>query len=303
MQKDKIKANFLNRDRAIKVISKDGLFRAVLIKNSNTAKVAQQKHQLQEAGAYFLSRVLTGSSMLAALLKGEERVVLSIEGAGMISYISAEALQIGEVRGFLRFKSLENVGQSIVKLEDMLGAGFLRVTKVMYNQAQPVQGIIPLQFGDIVNDLAYYFTQSEQVPTFLQMDSDFNDDGTIKHSGGLMIQSLPNASQAEIEKLHEFLNELPPVCDLFNQDISPEESLKKLLPFEYNVLSSTPLDFFCRCSKDVFKGKLITLGKAELEDMHRMNHNELVCQFCNAHYYLTNEDFKELIAEKTAKLN
>ena len=303
MNKEQIKAEILNRDRAIKVISKDGMFRAILIKNSKTTRTAQEKHKVHKDVAYYFAQVLTGGSMLAALLKGEERVVLSVEGSGIIRSIVGEALQIGEVRGYLRLKDDEEKQLKFEKVEDVFGAGFMRVTKVLYNKAEPVQGIIPLQYGDIVNDLSYYFFQSEQVPTLIKMDCEFDDEGMIHHSGGIMIQAMPNAKQQDFLAIYKHLEEIESVASFFESGKTPDESLKYLLPFEYDVLGTTPIDFFCRCSKDIFKSKLITLDKSELEDMYKVNHNELVCQYCNNHYYLTEDDFKELIAEKTAVMN
>ncbi len=302
MQINDLKTTLLNRDRCIKVISKDGLFRAVLVKNSNSAITAQLNHKLSQPPAFVLARILTGASMLASLLKGEERVVLEIEGSGIVSRALAEALQVGEVRGYAR---LSEITEPIMvnNISDFVGLGLLKVTKIMYNHKQPVQGIVHLQYGDLANDLAYYFTQSEQVPTFIQMDTQFADDGLLEQSGGIMFQSLPDAKQSDIEQLYEKIVALPPVCDLFSQNISPVDCLKELIPFGYNVIASTPLDFFCRCSKDVFKSKILTLNKSEIEGMYEDNHNELICQYCNKHYYLTKEDFDQLLAEKTAKLN
>ncbi len=297
-----VKKKLLNRDRCIKVISKDGLFRAVLIKNSNVAITAQLDHKLPEPASFILARVLTGASMLAALLKGEERVVLEADGNGLVSRVLAEALQVGEVRGYARLSEVSEP-VNIDNVKDLLGIGLMRVTRIMYNHGQPIQGIVHLEYGDIANDLAYYFTQSEQVPTYIQMDTRFADDGILEHSGGIMFQSMPDATQSQIEDLFEKISKLKPVCDLFSQGISPVDCLQELIPFSFDIIASTPLDFFCRCSKDLFKSKILTLDKSEIESMQQDNHNELICQYCNKHYYLTNEDFAELLAEKTAKLN
>jgi molecular chaperone Hsp33 len=290
------------RDRSVKVISKDGKFRAVCVKNSQTAKTAQISHNLEGIGAMILARAISGATLAASLLTGEERVVLECDGNGAISKVFAEAMQLGEVRGFIDYSN-NNKNISVDKIENVLGIGLLRLSRVVYNQAEPIQGVVPIQKGDIATDLAYYYNQSEQIPSAVILDCELNDDDTIKQSGGLLLQVMPGYSQLELSGIYESLSKSKSLCEYFNDGLNPQQCLKEILPFEFDVIKSTPVDFFCRCSKENFTSKLLTLGRKEVEDMRKSKQNELVCRYCNKHYHLTDDDFKALDLELLVRNN
>lgn len=302
MNSEELKRNLRLRDRAAKVLSKDGHFRVVCVKNSNVALNAQLQHNYDSISAMWLSRLLSGASLAASLLKGEERVALEIEGNGKISRLFAEAMQIGEVRGYA-IKKDANAEFNIDTLDELLGIGLLKMTKVLYNRAEPVQGIVPLQAGDISTDLTYYYHQSEQIPSAVILDSNIDDDGNILHSGGLLLQVMPGYSDSELLNIYESIKSKSKLTDYLAKDYTVLQYLEEVLPFEFDILSNTPVDFYCRCSKENFMSKLMTLGKQEITDMRNSGQNELVCRYCNKHYYLSDEDFETLSTELTAQSN
>lgn len=76
----------------------------------------------------------------------------------------------------------------------------------------------------------------------------------------------------------------------------------KIAPGEIDesTLTKIPTDFYCRCSKDRFKYKLLTLGKAELQKYFQMHkehpeESDLVCVYCNSRYTLDENDINELM--------
>jgi len=298
----KLIKKFKHRDRVIKVLSKDGKFRVTAIKNSNTALTAQKRHNLPYPAAFLLARALSAASMMASFLKGEERVTIEIEGKGLVNYIYAEALQVGEVRGFTEF-SKELSTKTISDFSELLSIGLLRVVRILYNEKEPITSVIPLQKGDIQTDLAYYYSQSEQIPTAIILDADFDDNGLIKQSGGIFLQAMPGTSEKEIKDIYKLLKNIPPLTEYLDKESTPNHILKDILPFDYDLIASTPVDFYCRCSKDSFMSKLVTLKTSEIEQMQKEGNNELVCRYCNAKYYLNDNDFKKLIEETKARRN
>ena len=95
----------------------------------------------------------------------------------------------------------ENIDVSAVENADFLGLGLIKVSKVLYNKPEPTQGIIELVKGDISTDIAFYFTQSEQIPTSLILDVALDEKGNITNSGGIMIQALPGATEEDLEEV------------------------------------------------------------------------------------------------------
>lgn len=301
MDINKLKEKFHLRDRIVRVLSLDGNFRAVCVKNTSTAQLAQQKHNLEFYAAGFLSRTLSASSMLASFLKGEERVIFEVEGNGPIRKVFAEALQLGEVRGFVKYSKNFDY-QNINNINEYIGVGLLKVSKIMYNKREPIVGIVPIIKGDISTDLTYYFKQSEQIPTLVFLDVDFDENGIINQSGGMIIQAMPGHTKEKFEEIIELTKNLK-LINYFNSKLNPLDVLKSVLPFDFELISSNQVDFFCRCSKDSFIEKLMTLELNDILEMQKNNENELVCQYCNTKYYLTNEDFEKMILEMKAKRN
>jgi glycine/serine hydroxymethyltransferase len=96
---------------------------------------------------------------------------------------------------------------------------------------------------------------------------------------------------------------MPIIVDLIENELTLQEIIDTYIPFEYDVIKSRQIDYFCRCTKDRFIEHLKNLDLKELKDMKSQGQNELICHYCNNHYYLENEDFDKLITEKQAKLN
>ncbi len=300
---EQLKKNLKLRDRAVKAISKDGFFRVVAIKNTQAARDAQLKHNLDYMPAFLLARTMSAASMYAALMKGEERINIELFGEGYISRIFAEAIHVGEVRGFVNFNP-DAPERIIEKMSDILGEGTLNVTRILLDQKEPITSIIPLKTGDVAGDMAHYFDQSEQIPTAVILDVEFDEEtGLITQSGGLLLQAMPGFSKDELFKNYIMLNNLKPITKYFDDELTPKELLAEILPFEYECIGSTIIDFFCRCTKNNFMDKLMTLGINELKEMQAVDHRELVCQYCNKKYELSDEDFETMYTRISAKSN
>lgn len=300
---EELKKRFKERDRAISVLSKDGLFRAVAIRNTNTAILAQKSHDLSAVPAYFLSKVLAGAGMISIFLKGEERVIVDFSGDGLLEKIYAEVMHVGECRGFVKL-SESMAEDEINSFTEVLGSGLLRVSRILYNKMEPIVGVVPIQFGDISTDLSYYYSQSEQIDSLIFLDANIGEDGFVISSGGLMIQSMPGVTDSEMKNVFGSFNTFgSKIIDKIVCCSDLLETLRELLPFDFEIMKNKQIDFYCRCNISNFKDKLLLLDIVELEEMRAKGHNELVCQFCNKHYYLSDEDFSDLICQLRARMN
>ena len=302
MNKEQIKKALKYRDRTVRVLSQDGHFRAVASKTTATTSTAQKKHGLDYLPSLLLSRLMTSATMMASFLKGEERISLEMQSKGPVKRVFAESLQVGESRGFLEFNE-DASEKRIDKLKDAFEAGVLVVSKIFYNKSEPIQGIVPIQNGDISSDLAYYYSQSEQIPTAVILDVEYDDNERIISSGGLMVQAMPDSTKEEIDELYENLMQMKDLAKLFREENSPQDVMKKVLPFDFKEMNNSPVDFYCRCSKDAFIDKLVTLHEDEIKGMQEDGQNELVCRYCNEHYYLDDSDFDKILQDIRAKKN
>jgi molecular chaperone Hsp33 len=293
-----VKKLWSQRDRVTRAITKDGTFRAALIHNPTTVRTAQQKHALNPVESLMLARMITGASLLASYLKGEERVILTAEGDGLIRTVCAEAMQIGEVRGYITPNP-----EPAQDRDTPLGKGLLRVQRVVYGEYEPVTGIVELRRGDVTSDLSYYLTQSEQIPSAFVIDVAYDDDNMIRQSVGLLVQAMPGARDVDIFKVYDAVDYLGRMTEYTDNGYTPEQILRQIMPSDIDVVASAPVDFFCRCSKDRYKAALLTLGLDELLGMQQDGHREMVCQYCSSAYHLTDADFDEMITRLKALTN
>ena len=299
---EELKKKFKQRDRVVSVLSKTGNIRTVIVRNTNTIIDAQKNHNLSYIPAFFLAKTLTAATMMSIFLKGEERVIVDFSGDGILSKVYAEVMYFGECRGFVQIA--DNVKKEIVSLADVLGTGTLRVSRILYNQIEPIVGIVPIQNSDIAASFTYYYSQSEQIDSAIVLDAKLDDDGLVICSGGVMFQAMPGANEKEIKDVTNTIYDLGNnICNELTQNETLETILKKILPFDFDVMKTKQIDFYCRCNIENFKSKLLLLDLNEIKEMKKYKHNELVCQFCNKHYYLSDIDFDNLIEQIIAKSN
>ncbi|MBU3680116.1 MAG: Hsp33 family molecular chaperone HslO [Candidatus Kapabacteria bacterium] len=287
---DSVKKLWAQRDRVTRAITLDGTFRAAVIHNTTTTRTAQQKHGLDPMASLVLARALTGASLMASYLKGEERMVVSLEGDGLVRSVTAEAMQVGEVRGYITLNRNPDESRATP-----LGKGLLRVQRVLYGEYEPVMGIVELRRGDVTSDLGYYLTQSEQVPSAFVIDVAYDEHDVIRQSIGLLVQAMPGARPEDIFKLYDAIDYLGRLSEFADSGYSPHDILQQIMPSEIEVVASSPVDFFCRCSHERFTSALMTLDTSEIIQMREEGHRELVCQYCSTKYELRDEDFDRLI--------
>jgi molecular chaperone Hsp33 len=75
-----------------------------------------------------------------------------------------------------------------------------------------------------------------------------------------------------------------------------------MVPYEVKELERYPVHFFCRCSKDRFKDALAMISLEDLKDFEDEG-QELVCHYCNEHYYITKDEIEEIVTQTKIKMN
>lgn len=299
-----LKEEFQFKDRLIKGIDREGAFKISVVKTTDVLKTARKNHNLSLLNTVLLGRALTASMLLASELKGEERIKLRFEGKGPSGMIVAEANRVGEIRGYVQNPAAELVySEPNTQLGDGLGLGLMTVSKILYNEAEPKTSTIELVQGDIISDVAHYMAQSEQVLSALLLDVSINDDGSVKESGGVLIQRLPDAEDSVMAKLQESLEQLTPVAKLLEDGSYIDEIMTMASrPYSVKELDRQPVDFFCRCSPKRFKNALSMLSYEELKDM-KDESQEVVCHYCGNSLTISKEEIQDLVESARAKLN
>jgi molecular chaperone Hsp33 len=175
-------------------------------------------------------------------------------------------------------------------------AGFLHVWKDL-GLKSPYQSMMQLQSSEVAEDLAWYLTNSEQVPSSLGLGVELDADARVAVAGGFLVQSLPPGDPHQIEILSKRIQELPPTTSLLKQGMTPTEILEKIFSGgDFHVQQQTPLQFYCPCNQQQIEDMLVGLGRKELISL-REEHEpvEIVCEYCRQQYHFNYEQVGKLI--------
>lgn len=260
-----------------------------------TTKLANDISFLQGASPVVtvaLGRAISGAALLGSILKQGQRLALKFEGNGPVKKLIAEVEWDGALRATAGVPSAvaENIPALIGK------AGFLTVTKDL-GLKEPYSGTVQLYSSEIAEDLAYYLTDSEQIPSAMGLGVSLADDGQIEVSGGFLIQSLPPSDEAAVNRIMATISKLPPLTTLLKAGTTPQQLLDILLEgVEHHPLESTELFFRCSCSRDKVEQALLSLGTADLERMTtEQGEASVTCEFCKQQYQFERSELEALI--------
>jgi molecular chaperone Hsp33 len=284
----------------VRIISRTENIRALACVTTGLVEEARRRHDCWPAAAAALGRALTGGALLGAMLKSGQRLALKFEGNGPLKKIIVEAESNGVVRGYVAEPHVHMVNDE-GKL-DVCGAvgraGFLTVTKDL-GLKEPYRGTVQLYSSEIGEDIAYYLTGSEQIPSAVGLGVFVEPDNNVSAAGGFLIQTLPPADDNVVDRLMEHIEQLPPITQLLRRGETPERLLEMLFSgIPYMTLEKRELAFSCTCSREKVERTLITLGRLELSDiMEREGATEVTCEFCREAYSFDRGELERLLGE------
>ena len=290
------------RDEMVRAITADGLVRAQAITGRDLVEKARTLHTLLPVATAALGRTLLAASLLGDMLKEDNAsLTLQIKGGGPLGLVLAVSDSGGNVRGYVQNPHVELMEQHPGKL-DVGGAvgtqGTLTVIKD-FGYKEPYVGTIGLFSGEIADDLAMYFVESEQVPTACALGVLVGLDQSVTAAGGYLIQLLPGAGEDVISQIEAGVKKLGPVSAALDRGLDAEGLLREVLDgFELDILQTHPVEYRCACSRDRVVRALISLGRQELREMiEEQGQAELSWQFCDKVYRFSREELEEILAQ------
>ncbi|NPC94966.1 Hsp33 family molecular chaperone HslO [Bacillus sp. WMMC1349] len=284
-------------DYLVKALAYEGKVRAYAARTTETISEAQRRHQTWATASAALGRTMTATVMMGAMLKGDDKLTVKIEGGGPVGAIIADGNAKGEVRGYVSNPQIhfELNEQGKLDVRRAVGtSGTLSVVKDL-GLRDLFTGQVEIVSGEIGEDFTYYLVASEQVPSSVGVGVLVNPDHTILAAGGFIFQLMPGTDEKTIEKLETNLSQVEPISKLIQKGLSPEEVLSVVLGEEPEVLETIPVKFTCNCSKARFASGIIGLGKQEIQAMiDEDGKAEAQCHFCNETYIFTKEELEAL---------
>ena len=286
----------------VRAITGNGLVKAAAITGRDIVERARNIHKLLPMGTAALGRTLLGASLMGDMLKEEQgSLTLQIRGGGPLGTILAVSDCGGNVRGYVQNPQVELMEKSPGKLD--VGAavgldGTLTVIKDI-GLKEPYVGSIGLFSGEIADDLAMYFVESEQIPTACALGVLVGLDQSVTAAGGYLIQLLPGAGEDMIERIEAGVRAMGSVSHALAGGLDGEGLLRAVLPgFQLEILEKHPVEYRCCCSRDRVSRALISMGRKDLTELiQEQGQAELTCQFCDQVYRFSRQELEQLLAE------
>ena len=293
-------------DQIVRVIAKGAPVKAMAISARDTVERARAIHNCWPVASAALGRLLMAASMMGAAIKEEEgAVTLRIKGGGPLGSLTAVSDSRGNVRGYVQNPDVDVPRKAKGRLDvgAAVGAdGELTVIRDL-GLKEPYIGSVQLVGGEIAEDVAAYFVESEQVPTACALGVLIAPDQTVQAAGGYLIQLLPGADEAVVSAVERGVSKLGAVSARLDSGMEPLGLLREVLgEFELEVLETSPIAYRCYCTRDRVSRALISLGTDELDSLIKEQGGaELTCQFCDKVYRFGAEELRALRDGASAK--
>ena len=292
-------------DQLVRVIAKDAPIKAMAISGTSLVERARQIHDTWPVATAALGRLLMAASMMGNMLKEQDgSVTLRVKGDGPLGTVLAVSDSIGNVRGYVENPAVDVPRKSHAKLDvgSAVGpGGTLTVVKDL-GLKEPYVGSIQLISGEIAEDIAAYFVESEQIPTACALGVLISPDQTVRAAGGYLIQLLPGADESVISAIERGMARVGAVSAQLDRGLGPVELLQDVLSdFQLEMLETSPVEYRCYCSRERVSRALISVGASELKSLiQEQGSTDLTCQFCDKVYHFTRDDLESLLQEATS---
>lgn len=294
------------RDELVRLHLRDPNLLAVGVLCTETARHACRVHRCLPTAAGIFSQAMAAGFGIAGLLGGRARINLQITCDGPLKGLLVDADAAGTGRGYVNNPSV-NFLAGAGRFEGAAalgGSGVLSVLREI-KAGDYYRGSIALEHFDLARDLERFYRESEQLETLVGMDVELGPraqpesaegvEGLPLRAAAVFVQQMPGAApgalaQARaalgggVPKGHRAIEVLEPLLARFGQD--------------FDLQAEYPLEFKCGCSMEKVLGAVLSLGRAELEDMIATEGRALAtCAFCNTVYEVGREQLEAMLQQ------
>lgn len=296
----------MEHGKILRGMTRDGSARITVIDSKAIVAQAIKYHKTSHTATAALGRLLTATSLIGCLMgEKENTVTVGIHGDGPLGKLLAVSDYYGNVRGYVQNPSADVPRKPNGKLDvgAAVGAGTLYVIRDDGVSPTPHIGTVGLISGEIAEDVAAYYAESEQIPTLCALGVLVAPNGDCLVAGGVMVQLLPFADPSVIDILERNAEALSSITDLLKSGTSCLEIAEiAMRDIPFDPFDEITVDYLCNCSKIRMRGALRKIGESELTTMLDEEEAEgkpraltVSCQFCNKSYVFGEH---ELIKDK-----
>ncbi len=289
-----------------RAINKNETIRFIIIDSTEIVEKMRKTHNTSVTATAALGRLTTMTAILKADIKGDkEKVITKIDGGGVSGLIMSEVNSEGHIRSYIQNPEVELPIRKLDNKIDVGGfigkEGSLAIIKD-FGYGKPYSGYTNLISGEVAEDFANYFYQSEQLPTVVNLGVLVDKDYSVKSSAGIFIQALPGYTEEDIDILESCIMNMPAISSIFSQYETVENIFDTFFKeMNIKILGTEEVEYNCSCSRDSIEKALISIGEVELREILEEDHHiELSCSYCNEKYDFSEEEVEKLIVSGKA---
>lgn len=289
-------------DKIKKFLAYEGRVSVTCAETTQLVEKARETHDLSPVVTAAFGRMLTISVIMGTEMKSEkDKLTVQIKGNGPIGMMVATVNNFPRVKGYVLNPKIDIPLNEDGKLDvgSAVGQeGYINVIKDI-GLKEPYIGICPLMSGEIAEDFANYFVNSEQRNSAVALGVLVNQDG-VKSSGGYLINPMPDATEKDISRIEQAIFKAGAISKMLNQNLSLEEIAKKITGDEkIEVIEENIIPVYeCDCTKEHMANGLASIGREELQEIIEKDEKaELVCHFCNKRYEFNKKELEEIVKD------
>lgn len=285
-------------DKILRGLARNGNIRIMMINSKETVQALREIHDTHPTVSAALGRTVNASLMMAHMLKNaNEKLIVEIRGDGPLKHILVNADQAGFVRATVSNPHLFQVKDNgKLDVSGIIGNGTLKVSREIDGKLV-YTSLVELQSSEIAEDFAFYFAQSEQIPSAVSLGVLVGTDLNIESSGGLIIQVVPGATEEDIVAIEHVIEAMAPISTLM-KDSDVETVFKGLFP-EGEILEVNDIYVHCGCNRDQMLGVLTTLSSEDIQVLIDEDHGAtLECTYCHSPYSFSEADLEGILLKR-----
>lgn len=292
------------KSKILRAMTKDGSARIHVINSTAIVNEAIRIHNTSATAGAAIGRLLTVSSIMGAMLGDrDDTITVTVKGDGELGMMTVVADYEGNVRGYVENPEVELPLNKLGKLDvgGAVGAGVLQIIRDAGGD-EPYIGMTELRTGEIGDDIAAYYAESEQIPTLCAVGVLIDRDYTCRAAGCVFVQLLPFYDDETAAALEANAAKLTKVSSMFASGMTLEEILAVAMgDVEYDIFDELDAEYRCTCSRERTARAVYSLGKSEAESLlkeqvaeGKPDEIELCCRFCGSKYVFTHDEVVEM---------
>ena len=269
--------------RLLHAVLRGGEARVLLCDVTRMAREAAEIHGSSRVCTVGMGRMIAAAAMMGCQLKDAgESVTITLNGGGPAGPLVAVARR-GAVKVTVAHPQVEPPPLPDGRL-DVGGAlgreGRLSVVRDL-GYGEPYIGQVALVSGEVGEDIAMYYTASEQTPTLCALGVQLGQGAGVEAAGGVLLQAMPGCSESTLDAL-ELRSQIFTGLSGLLQEYTLEQMLAVCFDgLSPTVLEETPLRLVCDCTRERIERALLSLGAQELQEMiDDQRGAEVHCHFC-----------------------